>query len=296
LPNQFCNQALPGGNFLTVHNTAASVRQKLKNLARSSQENFNLVLTRFGLERLLYRISVSSHAELFTLKGGTLFYCWTQQLHRPTRDLDFLGAGDADAEKFLQVFQEILQQEVPDDGMLFDPQEITADSIRDNQEYHGIRVTVPASLGSARLRLQVDIGFGDTVTPYASSVKYPALLDFPQAEIQAYSMETVIAEKFQAMVELGISNSRMKDFYDIWKFATEFEIEPAMLKTAVHATFERRLTPLPQALPVALSDEFAAEPDKQTQWGAFCQRVGCSVTLPEVIQVIRPFLLQSLSL
>lgn len=271
------------------------MRQKLKNLARKSNENFNLVLTRFGLERLLYRISVSRHADLFTLKGGTLFYCWTQQLHRPTRDLDFLGAGDADPQKFLTVFREILSQEVPDDGMVFDPKEITADSIRDNQEYHGIRVTIPAGLGSARLRLQVDIGFGDTVTPYSSSVRYPALLDFPQAEIQAYSMETVIAEKFQAMVELGISNSRMKDFYDIWKFATEFEIDPQMLKTAVQATFRRRLTPLPQGIPVALSDEFSGEPGKQTQWHAFCQRVECSASLPEVVATIRPFLLQTLS-
>lgn len=255
-------------------NTAASVRQRLLNLARERGENFDYILTRYGLERFLFRLSNSQHRDRFILKGAMLFLLWELDAHRPTRDADFLGFSENDAENLVAIFQEICRSGVEDDGLAFDPESVQAAAIREEMEYGGIRVTLRAVLGRARISLQFDVGFGDAVTPRAEEADYPTLLDLPAPHLRIYPKETVIAEKFQAMVHLGMANSRMKDFYDIWIMARTFDFDGGVLKTAIERTFERRGTAVPVETPLALTAEFFADHAKQMQWRGFLRRNG----------------------
>ena len=261
---------------------AASIRQRLKNYAKESNESFNLVLVRFGLERLLYRITASQHADQFILKGGSLFYCWTEQMHRPTRDIDFLSQGDATPERFEALFKEVIQLDAPDDGLDFDLPSLQVETTKDDQQYDGVRVSMIAYLDQARINLQVDIGFGDAVTPTPVQVDFPVLLDLPIPKILAYQKETVVAEKFQTMVDLGIANSRMKDFFDLWTFASQFEFDGDILGEAINATFERRETAIPNKTPFALTNDFSADQSKRKQWNALVRRLEKELDLKEV--------------
>jgi len=240
-------------------NLAASVRQRLLNLARQRKDEFQLVLIHYGLERLLYRLSISEYANQFTLKGALLFQLWVGQPHRSTLDLDLLSKGNSDVERFKGIFRQICTLSVPDDGLLFLPESVTAEEIREDQRYNGIRIHATATLGKAKIPIQVDIGFGDAVTPASKRIDYPSLLGFPAPKLRAYPKETVVAEKFEAMVSLGITNSRMKDFYDLWMIARDFEFDGEILSKAIQATFRRRGTNIPTELPVALAGEFAAD-------------------------------------
>lgn len=252
-------------------NLAASVRQRLLNLAKQRGENFDLVLVRYALERLLYRLSVSPHANRFLLKGALLFVVWGADDHRPTRDADLLGVGESDPGALVEVFREL--SAIPcDDGIVFDPGSVAAARIADEKVYPGVRVTLRAELSAARIPVQVDVGFGDAVTPGPETVSYPVLLDAPAPRLQAYPVATVVAEKFHAMTLLGLDNSRMKDFYDLFVIASRFEIEPTLLASAIAATFERRRTPVPETRPIALTVEFAKDSNKQAQWAAFLRR------------------------
>ena len=257
-------------------NMAASVRQRLLNLARERGENFDYLLTRYGLERFLYRLANSPYRERFTLKGAMLFLLWGMDEHRPTRDADFLGFSENDAENLVSIFREVCRVAFEDDGLNFDPESVQAAPIREEMEYGGMRVTLRASLNRARISLQLDVGFGDVVTPRAEEVDYPTLLDLPAPHLRIYPKETVIAEKFQAMVHLGMANSRMKDFYDIWVMARTFDFDGTVLKTAIERTFERRRTTVPAEAPLALTGEFFADPAKQMQWRGFLRRNGLS--------------------
>lgn len=252
----------------------ASVRARLLQLARERGEDFQLVLTRYANERLLFRLASSAHAQQFVLKGASLFTLWTGKPHRATRDLDLLGFGIPGEEHVRQVFAEILALDVPDDGMRFDLDTLAVGLIREEQEYGGVRVELVARVTNAQVRLQVDVGFGDAITPEASIVEYPTLLDFPSPRLRAYPRETVVAEKLEAMVQLGMANSRMKDFYDIAVLARDFDFDGDLLTRAVRATFERRKTPLPVSLPVALTSTFADDPSKETQWSGFVRKAG----------------------
>lgn len=214
-----------------------------RNLARKQHEDFQLVLTRYAIERLLYRLTRTGYAAEFVLKGAMLFRLWADQPHRPTRDLDLLGRGDPSVDRLAAVFRAVCGAAVEDDGLLFDPATVTAGKIKEDQEYEGVRVECVARLGQARIDLQVDVGFGDAVTPGPVTVQYPGLLDLPAPELAAYPRETVVAEKFQAMVMLGIANSRMKDFFDLWVLARSFTFAGPVLAAAIRATFARRKTP-----------------------------------------------------
>jgi len=200
-------------------NVAASVRQRLRNLARQRGVDFQYLLVRYGMERLLYRFSRSEACDHFVLKGAALFSLWTDQPHRATRDIDLLGHGDNSIEHLEEVFRQICEVTVEDDGLTFFPDSVRGQVISPHDEYEGVRLTLTALLEKARIPLQVDIGFGDTVTPEPTVVEYPVLLDLPPPVLRAYSRETVVAEKFQAMVSLGMGNSRMKDFFDLWRYA-----------------------------------------------------------------------------
>jgi predicted nucleotidyltransferase component of viral defense system len=239
-------------------NIGASVRARLLDRARAERSDFQILLTRYALERLLYRLSVSEHRDRFILKGAMLFVTWVADPFRPTRDLDLLGHGDNDVEA------------IADNGVIFDGAALQAALIREEVEYGGVRVRTMATIDGARVPIQVDVGFGDAVTPEPVEIDYPTLLDAPAPHLRAYPVETVVAEKFEALVTLGMANSRLKDFYDLWLIAQTFELRQSTLVDAVRRTFERRRTALVADTPIGLTDEFAAT--WNAQWRAFLGR------------------------
>ncbi|MDP9124651.1 MAG: nucleotidyl transferase AbiEii/AbiGii toxin family protein [Pseudomonadota bacterium] len=256
-------------------NTGASVRQRLLNLAHASGQPLELLLTRYALERLLHRLSMSRHRERFVLKGAMLLVTWFAEPHRATRDVDLLGFGDATEAALLETFREIMVVEV-DDGVSFDLKGMRIEAIREELEYGGSRLRTTAALAGARIPITVDIGFGDAVAPGIEEIDLPVLLDMPSPHLRAYPPETVIAEKFHAMVVLGRANSRMKDYYDVWMLLTAFDLEPERLRQAVVATFARRGTAIPAEVPDGLSDEFASDAGKLWQWEAFARNLSSS--------------------
>lgn len=250
---------------------AASVRARLLRMAREQREDFQLLLTRYANERLLFRLASSKHAPAYVLKGAALFTIWTGSPHRATRDIDLLGFGASEADHLRAVFAEVCAAPF-DDGVLFDVDSLTAGPIREEQEYGGIRVDLLARVTTAQVRLQVDVGFGDAITPEAVVVEVPPLLDFPPPRLRAYPRETVVAEKLEAIVQLGMANSRMKDFYDLAVLAHAFDFDGDLLARAIRATFARRKTPLPTKLPIALTETFGEEPMKKSQWSGFVRK------------------------
>lgn len=257
-----------------VKNVGTSVRTRLLKLAKERGEDFQRVLLRYVNERLLYRLATSSHASSFVLKGAALFTVWTGRPHRATRDLDFLGFGEATEARLRRVFSDVASMKTDDDGVVFDVRSLEVRPIREDQEYGGTRVTLKAGVAEAQVRLQVDIGFGDAVTPEAVEIEFPALLSFPTPRLRAYPRETVVAEKLEAMVQLGMANSRMKDFYDLAVLSELFEFDGDLLVKAIRATFSRRGTPLPDGVPVALSGDFTGDPAKARQWAGFASKSG----------------------
>lgn len=275
-------------------NLSASVRQRLLNIARHDGEAFDLVLTRYALERLLYRLGQSKFHDQFLLKGAMLFAVWGGEVHRPTRDVDLLGFGTSELAEVENIFREICQQPVEADGLAFFPDNMRALEIHEDQEYQGVRVSFEARLENAVIPIQIDIGYGDAVTPAPENITYPTMLDFAAPKLRAYPLYTVVAEKFQAMVWLGIANSRMKDFYDIWIIMQRYSFEGQILSQAVEATFARRKTLLPTNAPLALTPMFANDAAKQTQWKAFLRKNALPVdgkTFPDIITALHDFLM-----
>jgi hypothetical protein len=262
-------------------------------LARQQKEDFQFVLTRYALERLLYRLSRSPHRDAFVLKGAMLFALWGGPRHRPTKDLDLLGRGDNSVERCAQLFRDVCNQAVEEDGLTLLTETVQGERIREDEEYEGVRITFEARLGNARIPIQIDTGFGDVITPGADAVVYPTLLDFPAPDLPAYPRETVVAEKFQAMVHLGMTNSRMKDFFDLMVLARRFAFDGPLLCRAIRATFERRRTALPSALPTALTAEFYSDGGKQKQWQAFLRKfsLDAGADLEGATAVLRDFLM-----
>lgn len=270
-------------------NIAASVRQRLLNLARAEGRVFDVVLVAFGLERLIYRLSVSPHRDRFVLKGGMLVTLWTADPGRFTRDVDFLGFGNDDEQQLRDVFADILSIDAGD-GLVFETGEITATAIREEQVYGGKRLRTRAYLGQTEIPITVDLGFGDALSDPSYQIEYASLLDFEPATIRAYSPATVIAEKLQAIVALGHANSRMKDFYDLWAIPKATAIDTDNLKSAIAATFLRRKTVIPKSRPAGLSDGFTTNPQKIAQWTAYAEATSLEdVTLDQVADEIWAF-------
>ena len=274
-------------------NVGASVRRRLLNLAQSRGDDFQLVLVRYATERLLYRLSISPYAQHFVLKGAALFTLWLGRAHRTTRDVDLLGFGSDDPERLRQVFVSIFSAPVSvPDGVEFDVTSLKVRPIREGQVYGGQQLTFVGSIDTARISLQVDVGFGDAVTPPAAQTNFPTLLDYPAPMLRVYPRETVVAEKFDAMVQNAEQNSRMKDYFDVRYLARHFAFDGALLSLAIVNTFSNRKTAFPTALPIGLSDRFAESPAKIAQWNGFLKRsaVGESAPLADVVSDVRNFL------
>jgi len=275
-----------------TRNVPASVHQRLLNYARVEGRPFNEVLLHFALERFLYRLGRSSYHRQFVLKGALMFTVWQSRSLRPTRDIDLLGRLEDTVEGIEAAIQAICQESVPEDGMRFDAKSVASERIIETGQYQGVRVRFVAYLDTARIPMQIDVGFGDALVPGPVLVHLPTILDFPSPEVQGYTRESTVAEKFQAMVHLGEVNSRMKDFYDVWFLVTHFAFDGPLLARAIRETFHRRRTALRLA-PAAFSEAFAQNREKQAQWVAFVRRhqfADVPATLDEAIQVIAAFL------
>ncbi|MCC6889567.1 MAG: nucleotidyl transferase AbiEii/AbiGii toxin family protein [Hyphomicrobiales bacterium] len=269
----------------------ASVRSRLLNLSKQRRQPFQLVLTYYVLERLLYRLSQTKHRDRFILKGAILLTKWFEDPLRPTRDLDFLGFGNDDEKEIEVIFKEVCAVAF-DDGVIFDTNSVQIDRIREEAEYGGLRTTLQATVDKAQIRVLIDIAFGDSVEPGLQEIDLPVLLDFPAPHLRAYARETVIAEKFQAMVMLGRVNSRMKDLYDIWVLSRTFDFKDDKLQRAIAATFARRKTEIPSVPPDALTSDFANAPDKVQQWNSFVSDVAFQPgTLANVVKDLAAFLM-----
>ncbi|PCI47121.1 MAG: nucleotidyl transferase AbiEii/AbiGii toxin family protein [Thalassobium sp.] len=290
-----------------VTNKAASIRQKLLNLSRERGESFDFVLQQYAIQRLLYRLSVSEYHDQFLLKGAMLFSVWTGDLHRPTKDIDLLGFGSNDTDVLVNDFKVICAIEA-DDGLIFDIESIQGVRIKEDSLYQGVRVTGFAHLEKAKIGLQVDIGFGDAVTPNARLATIPSFLDFPAPIMKIYPVYTVIAEKFHAMVALGLFNSRIKDFYDIWMIAIHglqegdfllggdaldgTALDGTLLVSAIRSTFNRRNTVMSTEMLSVFTAEFMQDTNKHKQWNAFLNknRIVSDQSFENIQQGLRRFL------
>jgi len=296
MPCGKCDEAIYGVPVLkkSITNVGASIRQRLLNLARQRNEDFALVLTKYGLERLLFRISQSRHRHVFVLKGAFLFELWTEQRYRPTRDVDFLARGGKTPEQFRTMFKEICGVAVVEDGLRFDITSVKAERIREDVDYHGVRVIFTGHLENARIPVQIDIGFGDVITPPPQEAEFPTLLDLPAPKLLMYPKESVVAEKFEAMTRLGIANTRMKDLYDIGSLCRAFSFEGSILSEAILNTFNRRKTAVPAEKPLVFTPEFHQDENKRRQWDGFCnknQAYAAEMSLKTICSELETFLM-----
>ena len=267
---------------------AASVRQRLLNIAEQRGENYNLVLRRYVLERFLYRLGRSPHRSALILKGAMLFQVWSKTQIRATKDMDFLAHGQFDESAVTEILWDICVADAEDDAVEFDLSKLEVSDIREDDRYGGLRARFTAVIGGAKIPVQIDLGRGDVVTPEPTTINYPTLLAMEPPNVLAYPRETVVAEKLEAIVDLRMVNSRLKDYFDLWFLFTTFDDPPEMLAFAVKRTFAHRGQVIPKEVPVGLSDEFAGDPSKQKQWESFVRRaVGEAPGLVEVVRVIR---------
>jgi hypothetical protein len=273
-------------------NLPASVRQRLTNKAKETNRPFQEVLQYFAMERFLYRLAQSRHADKFVLKGALMFTAWGAPASRPTKDIDLLARMDNAVEAVVAVMREVCGQAVDPDGLVFDVGSVAGEAIKEDADYSGVRVTFQVTLQNARVPMQIDTGFGDVVTPAATRTDYPALLEFAAPQLLGYPRETVVAEKFEAMTKLGLLNSRMKDFYDVWLLSRQYDFDGATLATAVQRTFANRKTAVAPS-PTALTSAFGSDVSKRSQWQAFLRKTkldGVPASLQAVIDELVPFL------
>lgn len=264
-----------------------SIRQSLLNRSKERGVTFDYILIRYGIERLLYRLAASDASERFVLKGASLFHVWNEQLNRPTRDLDLLGYGSDDLQSLREVMLDVLSIQCPEDGLSFDEDSLKLEEIREAASYGGVRIKLRAMLGSVRIPIQVDVGFGDAITPAPETHDYPAMLpDMPTVRINTYPIATVIAEKFEALVRLDALNTRMKDYFDLDYLLTEGGCDQDTLKAAIEATFLRRSNTLPSEVPTGLTESFAT--NRSAMWRAYLAKNGLKeVPFGEVVSNIR---------
>lgn len=271
---------------------ADSIKARLRNLAQKENKPFDYLLTHYFIERLLYRLSLSKYADNFVLKGGLLLYAMLDHDARATRDVDFLARSIENApEKLTHIFTELCSIDM-DDAVRFDSSTIMAQRIKEDADYEGVRIKLTGYLDKSRQVLQFDIGYGDVIVPAPLEVDYPSLLDMERPRLKAYSRESIIAEKFEAMIVLAEINSRMKDFYDVYTLSRTYNFDGYILFEAIRQTLERRSTILPR-IPTVFSEAFHQNKSKQTQWNAFNRRIDVShkVEFSDALTGITVFLL-----
>jgi predicted nucleotidyltransferase component of viral defense system len=275
-----------------MKNIPASILQRLKNYSQARKEDRGLTLSNYAIERFLYRLSISEYSDQFVLKGAQLFRVWTDDPYRPTRDLDLLRFGSPDISELEGIFRDIcgIGGEV-EDGIVFLPETVRGQAIREENQYDGVRIKLEFRIGRTGQFMQIDIGFGDSVNPPAKAIQFPCMLEMPAPNFKAYCRETTVAEKVEAMVSLGFANSRMKDFYDVYKLAEGFDFDGIILKDAIKLTFEKRGTSIPNETPLALTKEFFENSAKQMQWNAFINKNSLeAVAFSSVVEKIRVFI------
>ena len=271
-----------------VKNPAASVRARLLAHAKQHGDDYQRILTRYAIERLLFRLSQTEAAERYVLKGAMLFVTWPEHVFRPTGDLDLLGQGDPDPAAIAELFARICQVEVPNDGIRFDPASLKVEAVREADKYQGVQLSLKGELAGAVIHVQVDIGFGDHVYPPPKRGNFPSLLpDLPQANILMYPPETVVAEKFEAMIRFGEANGRIKDFHDIWVTTRTFPFDLANMVEAVKGTLRRRETAIPTEMPVCLTEAFAAIAEDRGLWRGFLRRNPPTLKPPPFVELQR---------
>jgi predicted nucleotidyltransferase component of viral defense system len=275
-------------------NLPASVKKRLLNISKQKEIEFNVLLNKYALERLLYRLGVSHHRDRFVLKGALLFWAWEKDLHRTTWDADFLDLESPSLERLSSVFKKICEIKTKADGLYFLSESVQAEEIRGRAAFRGIRINLTGMLGKAKIPLQIDIGYGDALVPPAKFIRFPVLLSFPAPRIKACAPETLIAEKFHAAVDLGMRNSRMKDYFDIFHLSQKFDFKGKNLSRAIIATFERQKTQIPSKPPLGLSPEFSSNPAKKIQWKSFVAQANISLpdmSFDEVVTIVREFIM-----
>ena len=270
-----------------IKNLPASILDRLMNQSQITGRNYNELLQYYAIERFLYRLAQSAYADQFVLKGALLFRVWGLPRYRPTHDIDLLGHTSNNLENMASIIKDVSAQKVEDDGMVFDPDTVIAERIKEDADYQGIRVRFNGRLGKARVYIQIDVGFADVVSPTPKVRIYPVILPMPAPELRSYPPETVVAEKLQAMIYLAESNSRMKDFYDLWVLANRFEFNGVVLQESIRRTFEHRKTDIPTAEPVAFSAQFTQK--KQGQWTAFL-KTSAITDAPDQLETALAFL------
>ena len=276
-----------------MKNLPASIHARLAQRRAKTGEDYNVLLVRFTLERLLYRLSRSNHREQFILKGAMLFTIWDSALHRATRDLDLLGFGQPTLERLAEIFRELCRVDVEADGVDFDPRSVVCEDIRAQDEYAGIRVKLRATIGKAVVPVQVDVGFGDALPVAPEEITFPVLLDMAAPKLRAHARETDVAEKLEVIEKLGMFNTRFQDYFDLHYLAQNFPFEGDLLARSIAATFERRGTAFPAGLPAGLTPTFGDDPAKIRGWQAFWLKTGLkseSPALPSVIELLVEFL------
>jgi len=276
-------------------NISHSVFEKLKSKSKLEKISLDYMLLRYAIERLLYRISISKYKSKLVLKGANLFYVWTGERARMTKDVDLLSNMIPDIEELNLIMKEICSIDTfLTDGLSYDKNNISINEIRENQIYGGLRVNLACSLHTAVIRIQVDIGFGDSVYPETELIEYPTILKMEKPVLMSYSRYTVVAEKFDAMIQLGIANSRMKDFFDIWYMTSLFDFKGQVLQTAIKRTFLKRGTKMPVSIPLCFSDVFKIDAQKNTQWKAFILKSDMKIEVPDfetVVELISGFIM-----
>jgi Nucleotidyl transferase AbiEii toxin, Type IV TA system len=275
-------------------NVADSVRARLTTEARNSGDDFQLVIRRYFFERFLARLSTSKARDRFVLKGAMLLQLWADHPYRATTDLDLMHRGPSDREALRQDLVSVLDTTIEDDGVAFDAESLELEEIRAADEYAGTRCHFEARLGTIRDRLQIDVGVSDAVWPKPEKMKYPTLLGSEPPIILTYSPESVIAEKLEAMIVLGMTNSRIKDFVDVHYLASAFPFDAATQVEAIRRTFARRKTAVPESEPVALTDEFWTHAGRAMQVRAFARRARLDISLEDaerMLPLLRSFLL-----
>ena len=256
-----------------IKNIEASVKARLQNRAKEEERPFSEVLQYYGMERFLYRVSQSKYTDKFILKGALMFMVWHVPERRTTLDIDFLVQYDNKITSIEKMIKDICKSNVVSDGLIFDSKNVKGQRIKEDADYEGVRVKFVGLLERSRIPMQIDIGFGDSVYPKPKIIEYPVILDFPKPKLKGYPAESVVSEKFEAMVKLGLLNSRMKDFYDIWLMMHQFNFDGLRLVEALKRTFKQRKISLPQRKPLFAEEIYDEESDRQTLWKAFLKKI-----------------------